>query len=230
MSGKPARPLLTVKHVIPPPREDMVARERLVRQLRQAETRLTLVVAPAGWGKTSLLSEWAADPEEKRRIAWVSLDESDDEPVRFWTYVLTALRDASDAISDGPLQALAAVGVSPVDLALPTLLNELAASATRHVLVLDDYHVLADPMIHEAVEFLLAARAATRSGAILEELTDRELSILRALQGTATQREIGAALFLSINTVKAYNKSLYRKLGVASRHDAVTAARHLGLI
>jgi LuxR family maltose regulon positive regulatory protein len=75
-----------------------------------------------------------------------------------------------------------------------------------------------------------AARAATRSGAILEELTDRELSILRALQGTATQREIGAAMFLSINTVKAYNKSLYRKLGVASRHDAVAAARHLGLI
>jgi LuxR family maltose regulon positive regulatory protein len=75
-----------------------------------------------------------------------------------------------------------------------------------------------------------AARAATRSGAIPEELTDRELSILRALQGPATQREIGSALFLSINTVKAYNKSLYRKLGVASRHDAVTAARDLGLI
>ena len=74
------------------------------------------------------------------------------------------------------------------------------------------------------------ARTAVRSGALAEELTDRELSILRALQGPATQREIGAALFLSINTVKAYNKSLYRKLGVASRHDAVTAARDLGLI
>jgi LuxR family maltose regulon positive regulatory protein len=73
-------------------------------------------------------------------------------------------------------------------------------------------------------------RAAKRSGALTEELTDRELSILRVLQGPATQREIGAALFLSINTVKAYNKSLYRKLGVASRHDAVTAARDLGLI
>jgi len=75
-----------------------------------------------------------------------------------------------------------------------------------------------------------AARSAVRSGVLTEELTDRELSILRALQGTATQREIGSALFLSINTVKAYNKSLYRKLGVASRHDAVRAARDLGLI
>ena len=74
------------------------------------------------------------------------------------------------------------------------------------------------------------ARTAVRSGVLAEELTDRELSILRALQGPATQREIGAAMFLSINTVKAYNKSLYRKLGVASRHDAVAAGRELGLI
>jgi LuxR family maltose regulon positive regulatory protein len=75
-----------------------------------------------------------------------------------------------------------------------------------------------------------AARSANRAGALVEELTDRELSVLRALRGTATQREIGAALFLSVNTVKAYNKSLYRKLGVASRQDAVVAARRLGLI
>jgi LuxR family maltose regulon positive regulatory protein len=74
------------------------------------------------------------------------------------------------------------------------------------------------------------ARAAARSGVLMEELTDRELSILRALQGTASQREIGSALFLSINTVKAYTKSLYRKLGVACRQDAVAAARTLGLI
>jgi LuxR family maltose regulon positive regulatory protein len=75
-----------------------------------------------------------------------------------------------------------------------------------------------------------ATRVARRSGNLVEDLTDRELSVLRALGGTATQREIGAALFLSINTVKAYTKSLYRKLGVASRHDAVVAGRQLGLI
>ena len=64
-------------------------------------------------------------------------------------------------------------------------------------------------------------------GALAEELTDRKLSILRALPGLATQREIGAALFLSINTVNAYDKDLYRKLGVASRHDAIADARVL---
>jgi LuxR family maltose regulon positive regulatory protein len=75
-----------------------------------------------------------------------------------------------------------------------------------------------------------AARTARRSGALVEELTDREHSILRMLPGSASQREIGQAMFLSVNTVKAYNKSLYRKLGVASRLEAVAAARDLGLI
>jgi LuxR family maltose regulon positive regulatory protein len=75
-----------------------------------------------------------------------------------------------------------------------------------------------------------AVRAAARSGALTEELTDRELAILRTLPGSATQREIGAALYLSLNTIKAYNKNLYRKLGVNSRQDAVVVARQLGLI
>ena len=76
----------------------------------------------------------------------------------------------------------------------------------------------------------VAVRSATRAGVLLDSLTDREMSILRMLPGTASQREIGAALFLSINTVKAYNKSLYRKLGAASRSEAVSTARQLGLI
>ncbi|MET0966118.1 MAG: LuxR C-terminal-related transcriptional regulator, partial [Nakamurella sp.] len=76
----------------------------------------------------------------------------------------------------------------------------------------------------------VAVRSARRSGALIEELTDRELSILRVLPGTASQREIGQAMFLSVNTVKAYNRSLYRKLGVASRQEAVATARDLGLI
>jgi LuxR family maltose regulon positive regulatory protein len=75
--------------------------------------------------------------------------------VRFWTYVLTALRGVSSQISPAPLRALDAADVSPVELALPLLLNELAATTVPHVLVLDDYHVLADPQLHEAVDFLL---------------------------------------------------------------------------
>ena len=74
------------------------------------------------------------------------------------------------------------------------------------------------------------APVARRPGVLVEELTDRELSILRMLAGSASQREIGAALFLSINTVKGYAKSLYRKLDVGTRQDAVQRARALKLI
>jgi LuxR family transcriptional regulator, maltose regulon positive regulatory protein len=94
----------------------------------------------------------------------------------------------------------------------------------------------ATPFAHRRLEVAeqrigrVAARSAARRGVLAEDLTDRELSVLRALPGSATQREIGAALFLSVNTVKAYTKSLYRKLGVASRQEAVAAARGLGLI
>jgi LuxR family maltose regulon positive regulatory protein len=73
-------------------------------------------------------------------------------------------------------------------------------------------------------------KAAHAQGVLLEELTDRELSILRALRGPLTAREIGSELFLSINTVKGYTKSLYRKLGVESRPDAVRRGHELGLI
>ncbi|MEH0516689.1 LuxR C-terminal-related transcriptional regulator [Streptomyces sp. B21-079] len=180
-----------MKQVIPPARAGAVPRERLQRQLRLAETRLTVVVAPAGWGKTSLLSGWAADPEEKRRIAWVSLDESDDEPVRFWSYVLTALRGAGGVISTGPLQALDAAGVPPIDLALPILLNELAASEVAHVLVLDDYHLLADPRIHEAVEYLVTYLPASLR-IVIAARTDPPLPIAR-LRARGDLTELRAA-------------------------------------
>ena len=85
----------------------------------------------------------------------------------------------------------------------------------------------------ESVETRLgrgAIRAARRAGRLHEELTGRELAILRALVGHQSQREIGEALFLSVNTVKGYTKSLYRKLGAASRADAVERGHDLGLI
>lgn len=88
-------------------------------------------------------------------MAWLTLDEADDGPNRFWTYLVTALRAAAPDLGEGALAALRVPGVDPLDVALPTLLNDLAASGTRHVLILDDYHVLTDVRIHEAVEFLL---------------------------------------------------------------------------
>src|SRR5687768_17529920 len=89
----PSRPLLAAKQQVPPVRAGTVPRERLSERLRaNAATRLTTVVAPPGWGKTTLLASWARDSSELREVAWLSLDDSDDEPTRFWTYVVGALQ------------------------------------------------------------------------------------------------------------------------------------------
>ena len=149
------RPLLAAKCAIPPSRPVGVVRTRLHdKLLSNATTRLTVVVAPAGWGKTTLLSQWAHDPAETRRIAWVSLDTADDDPTRFWTYVLTAL--GAHDVGGSALEALGAPGVEPVDVALPLLLNEVKTARTELVLVLDDYQVLTAQRVHEGVEFLLS--------------------------------------------------------------------------
>jgi LuxR family maltose regulon positive regulatory protein len=75
-------------------------------------------------------------------VVWLTLDEKDDEPNRFWTHVIAALRTAAPEIGDGALAALRVPGIDPLEVALPTLLNDLAASQVQHVLILDDYHVL----------------------------------------------------------------------------------------
>jgi LuxR family maltose regulon positive regulatory protein len=150
------RPLLTAKQAIPPVRAGAVAREPLIRQLLDTDARLTVVVASAGWGKTSLLSAWASRATEDRPVAWVSLDESDDEPNRFWRYVISSLCASDSELGRSSLEALDAADLAPVDLVLPLLLNELAESPRRHALVLDDYHHLADSRIHESVEYLIS--------------------------------------------------------------------------
>jgi LuxR family maltose regulon positive regulatory protein len=150
-------PLLSVKQSIPPVRPGAVSRSRLEDPLGSAATKLTLVVAPAGWGKTTLLSRWAASAAATdTRLAWVSLDHSDDEPVRFWTYVLTALHQVSDQISSAAHDLLRRSSDGPTAHALPALLNELAESSTDHVLVLDDFHVIAHRGVHESLEFLFS--------------------------------------------------------------------------
>src|SRR5919199_3320537 len=176
MRQSPGRPLLAAKMLVPLPPPGVVVRSRLhERLLSPAAARLTTVVAPAGWGKTTLLAAWARDPGEQRPVAWLSLDEADDEPIRFWTYALSALGTVAPHLVDEALAALSAPGLDPLDIALPALLNALtaeageperAASASRaswdgaatgqSVLVLDDFHVLTDPAIGESLEFLLS--------------------------------------------------------------------------
>jgi LuxR family transcriptional regulator, maltose regulon positive regulatory protein len=155
--GERPRPLLAGKLAVPLLQPSIVTRDRLIEMLDENGTRrLCVVVAPAGWGKTTLLAEWARRAGDRHSVAWVTLDETDDEPHRFWTYVVTALRTAAPDLGGGALAALRVPGIDPVDVALPALLNDLSASNARHTLILDDYHLLTDVRIHEAVEYLLS--------------------------------------------------------------------------
>ena len=95
-----ATTLIAVKAQVPPLRTGLVDRERLLSRLLEDEPgRLTVVIAPAGWGKTTLLGQWVRRIDCTCAVAWVSLDESDDEPVRFWTYALTALHTTAPTVA-----------------------------------------------------------------------------------------------------------------------------------
>lgn len=147
--------LLSTKIEPPRLRSGHVRRPALIEQLRHGlHRRLTLVEASAGSGKTTLLVEWCAAEAGQLPFAWLSLDAGDNDPVRFWTYVASALRRAGVEIPRSVDSALAAPATAVRDVGLPELVNALARSAAV-VLVLDDYHVIREPEIHEGVAFFL---------------------------------------------------------------------------
>ncbi|HYF76430.1 MAG TPA: LuxR C-terminal-related transcriptional regulator [Symbiobacteriaceae bacterium] len=147
-------PLLTTKFYPPAARPDQVARPHLTDRLSAGLQRpLTLVSAPAGFGKSSLLGAWRATPAARAwSLAWLSLDPGDNDPDRFWSYVLAALRTTSEGASRLPdgLDTAAAP-----DRLLAPIVNGLALAFPPLVLVMDDYHVIESPAIHEAVAFLI---------------------------------------------------------------------------
>jgi LuxR family transcriptional regulator, maltose regulon positive regulatory protein len=159
--------LLTTKLHIPPTRPQLVLRPRLVKRLNDGlGCKLTLLSAPAGFGKTTLVSEWlddfrlaaANEDHAANRIAWFSLDEGDNDLVRFLAYFITALKQASgmqSVIGVGALEMLQSPQPPPAETVLTSLLNEVAAIPDRIILVLDDYHVIEIQPIHEALTFLL---------------------------------------------------------------------------
>ena len=160
-------PILATKLYIPPARPKVVLRshliERLQAGLRQPQgfgRKLTLISAPAGFGKTTLVSEWIAalPPTESGagvRVAWLSLDEGDNDPARFLMYLAAALQTIAPQIGAGVLAALQSPQPPPSEALLTTLLNEIAAIPDRVVLVLDDYHALDSPPIDQALTFLI---------------------------------------------------------------------------
>ena len=153
-------PLLETKLFVPRPRPGMVPRLRLSERLtRGTAGPLTLVSAPAGFGKTTLLARWLADSvagsADARAFAWLSLDQGDNDSALFWVYVIAALQKAAPAVGVSALGLLQDRQPPPNQLLLTTLLNDFGAVTKDIVLVLDDYHVIDSPDVQEGMAFLL---------------------------------------------------------------------------
>ena len=154
-AGVPVGPLLRTKLVVPSsPR--LVVREALLETLTAGLSQpLTLIYGPAGSGKTMLVSQWVASVSETHPVAWLSLEADDNDPARFWTYMLEALRSVAPGIGEASLAILRAPGAGLVEEALPALINELADASGRFVLVMDDFHVIEDERVHEGMASLI---------------------------------------------------------------------------
>jgi LuxR family maltose regulon positive regulatory protein len=153
-------PILTTKLYIPPPRPKVVLRSHLIERLNEGlrqsggfARKLTLISAPAGFGKTTLLSEWVASCG--RPIAWLSLDEGDKDLTRFLIYLVAALQTVAPNIGVEVLGALQSHQQPPTESILMALLNEITALPDDFILILDDYHAVDSKPVDSALTFLL---------------------------------------------------------------------------
>ena len=214
--GQGPRRVLSSK-VQPPVHRRQVSRPRLLALCAGAPRKLTVVRAPAGWGKSTLLAEWHAAEAESRRFAWLTLDRGDNDPVRFWTYLIEALRTQHPDAGATSLPTLEAPRVDIVEDVLPALGDELATSEHGIVLVLDDYHLITNPQIQESVAAfvdhlprVLELAIATRSTPALP---------LARLRARGQLVEIDAAdLSFSVEDAESLLNDLH---GLGLGHDAV---------
>ena len=160
--------VLATKLYIPPPRAKIILRSRLIERLNEGlQRKLTLISASAGFGKTTLVSEWIASCE--RPVAWLSLDEGDNDPTRFLTYFVTALQTFAQRsprreskveriaarLGEGVLGVLQSPQPPPIESVLTALINEITNIPDDFIFVLDDYHIIDSKPVDNALTFLL---------------------------------------------------------------------------
>jgi LuxR family maltose regulon positive regulatory protein len=183
--------ILITKLFIPPAPPELVRRPRLLDKIQAAlNHKLTLVSAPAGFGKTTLLSEWIRNNQPPIPTAWLSLEEADSDPRRFWEYIIAALRKLQPDIGGIALDPLQAIQSMPVEYVLTTLANDLAGIKNDSFLVLDDYHFIQSEPVHSGITFLLEHLPPCLH-LVIATRADPPLPIAR-LRGKGTILEIGA--------------------------------------
>lgn len=226
-------PLLATKLYVPPPRPDAVFRSRLVERLNDDlclspafARKLTLISAPAGFGKTTLISEWIAGCE--RPAAWLSLDEEDSDLTRFLTYLIAALQTTMPQVGEAVLGALQSPQPPPTEAILTTLVNDLTASPDHLVLVLDDYHVIDAPQVDDALTFLIEHLPPQLHLVITtREDPDLPLARLRA-RGQMTELRANDLRFTHAETTEFLNRVM--GLNISTADVAALEARTEGWI
>jgi LuxR family maltose regulon positive regulatory protein len=149
-------PLLSTKLYIPSPRPNLVARPRLVEHMESGfhqNHKLTLISAPPGFGKTTLIGEWIV--AGRRPVAWLSLDEADDDPVRFTSYLVATFQQVDASIGQAVQLALQSPQMPPIQSLVTPLINDIIAAGKDLTLVLDDYHLISSLTVQQILEFLV---------------------------------------------------------------------------
>lgn len=206
-------PVLKTKLNIPSLRPELVHRDRLI-EILQAGTkrRLSLVSAPAGFGKTTLIGSWVR--QCKLPAAWLTLENSDNDPARFLSYLLAALQTIQPMLAEGLLSEFQTLKPSAAESALTQLLNEIAEIETHIILVLDDYHLIQDNTIHGYMSFLVE-HLPTQLHLVLCTRADPPLAlaVLRA-RGQMTELRSGDLRFSDEETTEFLNRLMGLDLSV----------------
>ena len=236
--------ILTTKLYIPPPRPELVSRPRLIKKLNEGlHHKLTLISAPAGFGKTTLVSDWIANMQldgekgsqlqdhtsgKQNRVAWLSLDEGDNDLHSFLIYFIAAMQTVEPDFGLEPLAALQSSGATNSEAVLMALLNELAGLPQSLILILDDYHVIETQSIDKALTFLLDHLPATMHLVITTRI-DPPLPLAR-LRGRGQLTELRVADLRFTNDEAATFLNQMMRLELSAEDIAALGSRTEGWI
>ncbi len=220
--SQPLPPLLATKHHVPRPRTHLVPRAHLVERLQQGvERALTLVSAPAGFGKTTLLAQWFA--QSGMPVAWLSLEAEDNDPTRFLSYLIAALQTLDAQIGTTALAMLHTPQPPSPEAVLAVLTNDLAShDAGDFAFVLDDYHVITADPIHRGMTFLLE-HLPPQMHLILVSRADPPLPLARLRAGGQLTEVRAADLRFSTAEVRTFLESV---MGLDLPPEAIAALEH----